>query len=78
MKNVGAGIQQVFSLFASSDVSLTDAIGIVMKDIILIISTIVVTFYLILEKDGVERDIVFADELNILGFRIEPKIFPFL
>jgi predicted PurR-regulated permease PerM len=55
VESVGGGLQQIFSLFSSGEASLTDAIGIVVKDIVLILSTIVVTFYLILEKDGVER-----------------------
>ena len=28
------------------------------------------------EKDGVERDIVFSDELDVVGFGVEPVVFP--
>ena len=54
-KELGTSLKDAFFAFSNSKISITSAVGFFVKEIILILATIVVMFYLMIEKDGIER-----------------------
>jgi predicted PurR-regulated permease PerM len=55
IKNIESVLHNIFSFFSTNDVSLASAISAVLSKLALVLATILISFYLSLEKDGTEK-----------------------
>jgi len=54
LKNFSLTLEKILSTLTATDISITGAIGTVFSKLVLVVSAIIVTFYLTVQRDGVE------------------------